>query len=94
MQFGSRRGTRRNHPLGNISWLFARLAGVPRLYDDIPVWKTGPDAHCTAFGMVMTPSVMMTVIDMLANYNSIAVMHHNLRRNRTGTNKRCPDSRA
>jgi hypothetical protein len=44
--------------------------------------------------MVMTPSVMMTVIDMLANHNSIAVMHHNLRRNRTGTNKRCPDSRA
>jgi hypothetical protein len=44
--------------------------------------------------MVMTPSVMMTVIDMLANHNSIAVMHHNLRRNRTGTNKRCPDGRA
>ena len=94
MQFGSRRGTRRNHPLGNISLAFARLAGVPRLYDYIAVWKTGPDAYCTAFSMTMTPSVMMTVIDMLPNHNSIAVMHHNLRRNRTGTNQHSPDGRA
>jgi len=67
---------------------------VPRLYDYIAVWKTGPDAYCTAFSMTMTPSVMMTVIDMLPNHNSIAVMHHNLRSNRTGTNKHSPDGRA
>jgi hypothetical protein len=42
----------------------------------------------------MTPSVVMTVIDMLPNHHSIAVMHDNLRRNRTGTNKHSPDGRA
>jgi len=67
---------------------------VPGLYDDIAVWKTRLYTYCTAFGMVMTPSVMMTVIDMLPNHNSIAVMHHNLRSNRTGTNKHSPDGRA
>jgi hypothetical protein len=38
----------------------------------------------------------MTVIDMLPNHNSIsvAVMHHDLRRNRTGANKHSPDGRA
>ena len=81
-------------PSGKHQLAFARLAGVPRLYDDIAVWKTGPDAHCTAFGMVMTPPVVMTVIDMLPNHHSIAVMHDNLRRNRTGTNKYSPDGRA
>jgi len=44
--------------------------------------------------MVVTPPVVMAVIDMLPNHSPIAVMHHNLRRNRTGTNKHCPDGRA
>jgi hypothetical protein len=44
--------------------------------------------------MVVAPPVVMVTIDMLPNHSSIAIMHHNLRRNRTGTNKHCPDGRA
>ena len=44
--------------------------------------------------MVVAPPVVMVTIDMLPNHSSIAIMHHNLRRNRTGTNKYSPDGRA
>jgi hypothetical protein len=35
----------------------------------------------------------MTVIDMLPNNHIVAIVYDNLRRNRTGADKHCPDRR-
>jgi len=37
---------------------------------------------------------MMIVIDVLANDRTIAIVHNNLRGNRTGADKHYPDGRA
>jgi hypothetical protein len=79
---------------GTIIWQkgWGRSTGVSGLYDDVTVRKTGLDTHSATLGMVTTPSI--TVIDVFTNDDVIAIMHHNLRRNRTGAHKRCPDGRA
>jgi hypothetical protein len=44
--------------------------------------------------MVMTPPVVVALIDVLANDHVISIVHHNLRGNRTGANQHCPNGRA
>jgi len=61
-------------------------------HDYVAVRQSGLHAHDAALGVVVTPPVVMTVINMLAN-TYIAIVHNNLRRYWSGAYKHCPDCR-
>jgi hypothetical protein len=73
---------------------FALSTVAAGFYDYVAVRQTGLHAHDAALGVVVTPPVVMTLIDMLANDRVITIVHDNLRRYRTGADKHCPDCRS
>src|SRR6516165_6624377 len=62
-------------------------------YDYVTVRQTCPDPNGATLSIVMAPTVMMTMIDVVSNNHVIAIMYHNLRRNRTSTDQHGSESR-